>query len=345
MTSISIPLPTSVSGKVPQRCPRAGCQPAEFLLGPQPGPRPGIDVAPPLRRTPGSPGMTCPYCGQDGPDDDFRHPEVASHVERRTAWELERFAAELVDDLLSPLEQSLRGLDGTGRGGVAFTESPRPSRPAPCATPPSDLLRNVACHVCGRAYGVFAIALFCPDCGAANLSTHVEREARLVADEIADSCSLVLKGEHERASRRLANAHEDVATAVEAHLKAVFGLVVRHRLTAAEADAVLMKVGNDFQNVDRARAQLSRFSFDPFGDLSAGDLSFFLVMMSKRHVVAHNLGIADAKYVDKVGDGKPGTNVALAPQDILRFVDLLRRIVRRCETQLPEFRPTRKNGE
>ena len=38
------------------------------------------------------------------------------------------------------------------------------------------------CDHCGRDYGVFAIGLFCPDCGAPNLRLHFAREARTAGE-------------------------------------------------------------------------------------------------------------------------------------------------------------------
>jgi len=38
--------------------------------------------------------------------------------------------------------------------------------------------------ICGRDYGVYAIGLFCPDCGAPNLRLHFERERQLVNAQV-----------------------------------------------------------------------------------------------------------------------------------------------------------------
>lgn len=60
---------------------------------------------------------------------------------------------------------------------------------------------------------MFAIALFCPDCGAPNLALHFARETELVGQQVDLAES---QDRQELAYRLLGNAHEDVLTAFEA---------------------------------------------------------------------------------------------------------------------------------
>jgi hypothetical protein len=89
-----------------------------------------------------------------------------------------------------------------------------------------DLLRELACDQCGREYGVYAIGLFCPDCGATNLAVHFSREVELI-DRQLDLAQDV--EDREMSWRLLGNAHEDVLTALETYLKVVYRFVVDRR--------------------------------------------------------------------------------------------------------------------
>src|SRR5436190_8937492 len=72
----------------------------------------------------------------------------------------------------------------SGSGFLTIKTGPRPSpKPAPRFAR-SDLLRELVCDECGRDYGVYAISLFCPDCGAPNIHLHFAREVVLVRDQV-----------------------------------------------------------------------------------------------------------------------------------------------------------------
>jgi hypothetical protein len=338
---VTIALPASGTGKTPKKCPRPDCQPGDFLLG-APGNARADSPKGGRRREPNGPGITCPYCGHDGPDDAFRHPVVSEHIERQKAWEVQRFGADLLDKLVAPFEERLRGIECEAAGGaigisfeVTRTREPLPDRPA--TKNPDDLLRNVACSVCGREYGVYAIGLFCPGCGSPNLAVHLECEAALIAAELSDIPTLLERGDLERAARRLANAHEDAASVIEAHLKAIFTLLARTRLPPTEANGVVERILNDFQNVEKSRKQFAKFGFDPYAGLTVPEVELLDGMMSKRHVVAHNLGVVDQRFVKKGGGGNPGTNLSLESKDVLHLVEVFRAVVRYCEERLPEF--------
>lgn len=82
-----------------------------------------------------------------------------------------------------------------------------------------DLLRDLVCDQCARRYGVYAIAVFCPDCAAPNLGTHFKREVELVTKQVELAGDVREERDRELAYRLLGNAHEDVLTAFETYLK------------------------------------------------------------------------------------------------------------------------------
>jgi len=71
--TVRVHLPQTKTGKVQHRCPNESCEPLDFFLGRAADDR---TLAPThktmIRRLPGEPGTTCPYCGTDGDDDAFR---------------------------------------------------------------------------------------------------------------------------------------------------------------------------------------------------------------------------------------------------------------------------------
>ncbi len=170
--TLGIPLPKTAGGKVNRDCPAEPCEIRRFQLGTAPEDRVvAPDATPRIRRAPSTPGTTCPYCGHDDDDQAFTTSD-----DRRAALDHVKWAAhEDVADALGAM------LDSAFRGSklVQVKRSYRAPRPAP-RTWREDLLREITCTTCGRPYGLYGFALFCPDCGAANLSEHFAREKDLV---------------------------------------------------------------------------------------------------------------------------------------------------------------------
>ena len=123
----------------------------------------------------------------------------------------------------------------------------------------------------------------------------------------------------------------------ETFLKALFSFVARRRLPGEEAIKAIGKVGNAFQNVKRGKEQFEQFGFDPYGGANSDDVNFMDGMMSERHVVTHNLGLADHKFIERGGHGQPGHSIEIKAEDITRFLHLLERMIERCETGIPEM--------
>jgi hypothetical protein len=208
-----------------------------------------------------------------------------------------------------------------------------------------DLLRDMRCDICQRDYGVYAIALFCPDCGAPNVALHFMREAELVREQIALAEQQEAGDRPELAYRLMGNAHEDVLTAFEATLKAVYSYLVRHDLRE-QAPQLCSKraIGNAFQNIERGRELFSKLRVDPFAGLAEDDLDCLRVNIQKRHVIGHNLGIADQHYAELTQEEEPGETVHLLGGEIARFAAVCTDAVVSLEETLLPNRATSDAG-
>ena len=169
-----------------------------------------------------------------------------------------------------------------------------------------------------RDYGVYAISLFCPDCGAPNIHLHFAREVALVREQVELAGNLASE-QSELAYRLMGNAHEDVLTAFEATLKTVYLYKVASRPPDAEE---VKPVGNAFQNIERGQKRFAEFNFDPFGRLSPDALAVLMLNIQKRHVIGHNLGVADAAFAERAADARLGETVPLVGSDILQFAEI-----------------------
>jgi hypothetical protein len=305
---VSYPAPWSPSGKVYQYSPNPDAAPRLFLLGDAP---PDRAISPEQRhrilRDPGAGQTVCPYSGLMAADEEFVHFDDIEAIKRQIGWAVD---VDVGDYLADWTKEFNRRQPRNSFISMKMGYKPR-GRPRPPLAIREDLLRNLACDVCQRVYAVYAIGLFCPDCGAANLALHFQREVELVSEQVALADSQAPE-RPELAYRLMGNAHEDVLTAFETALKTVYRHLAR-RVFPGEAAVLCNKkeIGTAFQNVDRAREKLARFGCDPFVSLDQDALETLRINIQKRHVVGHNLGLADDRYIELTQQEQPGETVDL----------------------------------
>lgn len=325
---LSVPIPKTPDGKANQRCSDPECRPRLFQLGDAPKERPG-GPGDRMRRAPGPGDTVCPYCGRTGPDQTFIDPADMEAVKREITWAIERDVAEALKGIAHDFNrQNYSGGLISIRMDVKEQHRQRP------LTRREDLLRDLVCHLCGRRYGVYAIALFCPDCGGPNLATHFSRELDLVARQTELAEQLRAEGKRELAYRLLGNAHEDVVTAFETYQKTVFRFL-GHAPGDGDEERRRKFTGNWFQNVDRARRAFAELGFDPFEGLAEEDVAFLKLNIEKRHVVGHNLSVADETYAEATRQGEqPGRTVQLLREEILRVAAICGQVIEQLDKRL-----------
>lgn len=319
---LAIPLPKTPDGRVYRFSPNEEAHPRHFVIGPVAA---EIEMSEAsrarMRLEPHSKQTVCPYSGVIAADGDFNHPDDV-----KAAIETVKHAA--IADVHDEFAKMFRGL-GSRNSAIRVETKQATPRPKPRFAR-RDLMRELVCDHCGRDYGVFAIGLFCPDCGAPNLRLHFAREVELIGAQVSLAEQLE-DGQEELAYRLLGNAHEDVLTAVEATLKTVY----LYGMAQRPAEAPPFKpVKNDFQNIDRATGRYAELGLNPFEPLSDAELEALRLNIEKRHVIGHNLGVVDGKFAAQAVDAKLGETVHLAGEDIRQFAAISQRVVDRLDAWL-----------
>jgi len=328
---LSVPMPKTPSGKIYNYSPNPEAAPRLFLIGNAPEVRSIAEARQHrIRRQPGPGETVCPYSGLIAPDEDFIHFDDVEAVKKQVMWAAREDVGDYLDNWARDFN---RGQPKGGFVSVSMSVK-RPHRARPFNIR-EDLLRDLECDVCQRAYGVYAIALFCPDCGAPNIALHFTREVHLVKEQIALADELEADSRRELAYRILGNAHEDVLTALETALKTVFRHLVREQLPD-DAETLCSKkaIGNAFQNIDRGRGLFAKLGIDPFAGLVESDLGTLTLNIQKRHVIGHNLGCADERYFDLTQDEKPGETVTLIGDEIAQFAQICLNLIAALEDHL-----------
>ncbi|HET9236140.1 MAG TPA: hypothetical protein VFO10_02745 [Oligoflexus sp.] len=322
--TVSVSAPKSAEGMTLRRCPNASCTPRRFLLGDLSGDASNQDASLSPRREPGTSGCTCPYCGIDADDHDFIDPvdheyakgKITAALQRDITNYLSKMAADFnrVQKRNSFIKMEMKLISPPVREPSAYRE---------------DLLRNLSCSYCTRKYGIFAVGLFCPDCGSKNLMVHFSRELELVAQQINDAEARSHEGQREYAYRLLGNAHEDVLSAFEMYQKTVFLYILKKR--HPDRWEKKRKVGNAFQNAERAEKLFHELGHDPYRVMTDVERNQLNILSRKRHVIGHNLGIVDESYQAHDPNSETGRTLDLYAEDVESFASLCQKIVEELE--------------
>ena len=328
---LSYPRPRSPSGKVYQFSPNPDAVPRLFLIGSAPSERQiREEDRARIRRAPG-PGQTvCPYTGYMADDDAFVHSADIEDIKRQIGHDVAADVSDWFGDLARDFNRQ------QPRGGlISMRLEHKPSHAARPVAIREDLLRDLSCDVCQRSYGVYALALFCPDCGAPNLALHFRREITLVHEQLAVAAAQDRGGYSELAYRLLGNAHEDVLTAFETTLKAIYRHLARRRLPDRAAKLCSKKaIGNAFQNIRRGGKKFAEMDIDLYAVLSDEESHRMAINIEKRHVIGHNLGVADEQHVALTQVEQPGETVHLVGEEIGLFADACLRVITALEVAL-----------
>lgn len=329
--TLNVPLPKTPEGRIYRLSPNKNAHPRLFVLG---NSVEGFSMPdPPTSRTkhrPRTPGTVCPYSGMYADDEQFNHPDDIIAATEIVAHAAFADVADHIHNLFGDLERKTR----SNRFLTIKTGSRPRTKPAPRFAR-EDLLRALICDDCGRDYGVFAISLFCPDCGAPNIHLHFDREAALISKQV-ELATTLKDTDRELAYRMLGNAHEDVVTAFEATLKTVY---LYKKAARTEEATDLSNVGNVFQNLERAQKHFAEFELELLAALSDDERSTLVLNIQKRHVIGHNLGVADAKFAEHAEDARLGETVPLVGEDILAFAHICHKVVDHLDTWLADGIP------
>lgn len=228
----------------------------------------------------------CPYCGHAADQSEFWTKEQIRYAKS--------VAMRQVSDAL---RQDLKGFEFTQKPQGAFGIGISMKLKAGPRLPihryrERELETTVVCSNCALRYAVYGAFAFCPDCGQHNsqqiLGTNLEVVRKMV--DLAES------HEGDLRAKLIENALEDCVSAFDA-----FG----REMCSVHADRTSNPAAMNrmqFQDLVRAQSKLQAIGVDMTSGVTAEAWEHALVLFQKRHLIAHKLGVADQKYVDRSGD-------------------------------------------
>lgn len=285
---MSITIPPDSDGYVGRACPEETCSPGYFKVKPGTGITNGHTVA------------YCPYCQQSTKPTDF-------HTEAQRNYAVKVLETEALKGVDRMIENAL-GL-GPGRrktfgGGFLSIEMSyrSPVRHAVSRPLEEELRRDICCPNCGFNHAVFGLANWCPDCGTDIFLVHVEAEFAVIKTMLPDVDRRREQFGSRVAAKDIENCLEDTVSIYEAVLRAMVIRFLKKQGVAEEGIlAKMKKIGNAFQSIRRSEEIFrTELSIALYEEIDLQDVVRLSNIFEKRHPIAHNLGVVDRKYLEKM---------------------------------------------
>lgn len=239
----------------------------------------------------------CPMCGWVDTSDKWWTQEQLDEMEKIAA----SYALNYIE---GELDKAFGNLARSTRNNKFIKITYKPSRRTTFINNPigqrEEWETEITCEKCGTRYSVIGSAFFCPCCGhnsAISAFNDSMESIHKMLDSLADMREL-LTGKYEKDSAETmyrSLLENSIGTMVSAFQK--FACSKYEELSNKAARV------NDFQIVEKGSQLIFEASGKNYGDwLSEDELARMNTMFQRRHLIEHNGGMIDQKYIEKSGD-------------------------------------------
>lgn len=312
--TLNITIPADEEGMIGRECPQPKCE-KYFKI------KPGTGIL-------DNPAMFCPYCQYEGTPDQFFTKE---QIEYAKSIALRHFADKIHGEFKKLERRSFKG--------KFFSMKITAKR----GTPPPirhylerQLQEKICCENCACEYAIYGVFAICPDCGVQNLFQVLNSNLELIKRQVSLEQRLYSEfGEQFEAElneivggvgqKLVEDACENAVTVFETFFKEL-----NQRYQAKAIDPAKHFSGNLFQRLDGTRDWfLEQFDFDSFAGLEGPEIESLYLLFNKRHILTHNLGIIDEKYLAKTGMRQNLLNhkVDVSVDEVIAAIDAIKKVV------------------
>ena len=239
----------------------------------------------------------CPMCGHiDTADKWWTQEQLESMQEIAASYAMSMITKEL-DKAFGKLARSTRNnkfLKITYKPSKKITFQNNPIGQS------EEWETDITCEKCGTRYSVIGSAYFCPCCG--------HNSAVSAFNESTDSIEKMLKSLPEMKQLLTESYGRDKAeTMCRGLLESSLGDIVSsfQKFASCHYDKLTGEISrvNDFQIVEKGSQLFKDATGKGYEEwLSDKELHDMIMFFQRRHLIEHNNGMVDQKYVDKSGD-------------------------------------------
>lgn len=265
----------------------------------------------------------CPMCGQIASSDKWWTQKQLDEMQKIAADYAMAMITEKLDKVFSDFARSTRRnkfIKITYKPGRKITFENNPIGQS------EEWETDITCEECGTRYSVIGSAYFCPCCG--------HNSAISAFDESMDSIEKMIASLPEMKQMLTTSYGKDKAeTMCRSLLENSIGDIVSafQKFASCLYDKLTGETSrvNDFQMVDKGSQLFENATGRGYEEwLSDEELSEMKVLFQRRHLIEHNNGMVDQKYVDKSGDSSyaVGRRLVVKKNDALTLLAIIRKL-------------------
>ncbi|MDQ5986157.1 MAG: hypothetical protein CSYNP_01876 [Syntrophus sp. SKADARSKE-3] len=308
---VSIPIEADEKGYIDKQCPSNQCG---FLFK--------VNKEDWSNTTFKDKAVWCPMCGHEAAADQWF---TIAQVEHAKSEALTVVKGEISNALRSGAQTFNRSQHRNSFISMSMEVKGGTQRTYTLPAKAADVMqREIHCDSCSARFSVIGSAYFCPACGANSVVRTYQDSLRKISvkkdsEEIVRQALSDAYGKDEAELTCRSLRETCLSDGVTAFQKYCEGLYEPHRKAPF----------NVFQRIDEG-SELWRsaigIGFDSW--LTANELNGLKILYQKRHILAHNEGIIDQRYIDKSGDFtyKPGQRLVVSKGDIELLLSLLEKL-------------------
>lgn len=267
----------------------------------------------------------CPMCGHiDTADKWWTQEQLESMQEIAASYAMSMITKEL-DKAFGKLARSTRNnkfLKITYKPSKKITFQNNPIGQS------EEWETDITCEKCGTRYSVIGSAYFCPCCG--------HNSAVSAFNESTDSIEKMLKSLPEMKQLLTESYGRDKAeTMCRGLLESSLGDIVSsfQKFASCHYDKLTREISrvNDFQIVEKGSQLFKDAAGKGYEEwLSDKELHDMNMFFQRRHLIEHNNGMVDQKYVDKSGDNSYviGQRLVIKENDAYALLAIIKKLAK-----------------
>ena len=266
----------------------------------------------------------CPMCGHSAPSDQWFTSEQLDAIEEIAASYAMSYVSKELDKIFGNMARSMRGskyLKVTYKPGkkISFINNPIGQQ--------TEWELEITCEKCQTKYSVIGSAYFCPCCGC-NAVERVFLESLDTVEKMIGSIEDI----HITLEKNFGKdkAETMCRSMIEGTLGNIISAFQKYAAEIYRSISPDKKVRvNDFQIVEKGSLLFKEAIGKGYEEwLSQEDMTDLNMLFQQRHIIEHNNGIIDERYIHNSGDTsyKVGQRVIVRNQDTLRLLNHIRKI-------------------
>ncbi|MCZ2258083.1 hypothetical protein [Sporosarcina sp. G11-34] len=263
----------------------------------------------------------CPRCGHIAPSDQWwTQQQLTDMKEIAMQWALSQIQKTIQKSFKEMSRNSNKYVEISYKPGkkVTFQNNPIGQQ--------EEWELEIHCDLCGTRTSVIGTAYFCPCCG----HNAVDRVFNVSMDRVKNQINSL--NEMQELLEKVYD--KDTATImiqnlIETSLKDIISAYQKFAMESFNKGCLKKVRPNDFQIVDKGSRLFNEYYGTGYEEwLTSDEINFMIVMFQRRHIMEHNNGIVDDRYLHNSNDKtyRVGQRVVCKKEQVLRLLEIIKKL-------------------